>query len=219
MRPCVFFRLREPEFFFAQSDTLHKESHVPRERAHGLLSLFVHVGFALFAPVDRVPILTRRYRHIGYSEIFIQLVKCRGTSAAPCTHYACADLHSLVKRRAVKKSVEDGYQRRVCGGIIDGTCHNKAVRLAELRRKLIDNIIKDAFSEFTAPPAGDAAPDIFIADLHRLGLNALRLKNLFHFFDGERSVAVYPRAAVDNEHFHFSYLFLIYIKNFTDFPL
>lgn len=80
------------------------------------------------------------------------------------------------QKACCKKPVEDGYQRRVCGGIIDGTCHNKTVRLAEFRRKLIDNIIKDAFPELTAPSASDAAPDIHIADLHRLGLNALRLK-------------------------------------------
>jgi len=62
---------------------------------------------------------------------------------------------------------------------------------------LIDNIVKDAFPELTAPSAGDAAPDIHIADLHRFGLNALRLKNFFHFFDGERSVAVYPRHEIE----------------------
>ena len=104
MRPCVFFRLREPEFFFPQSDALHKKSHIPREGAHGLSSLFVHVGFTLFATVYRVPILARRYRHIGYSEIFIQLVKCRGTSAAPCAYHARADLHGLCQKACCKKA-------------------------------------------------------------------------------------------------------------------
>ena len=191
------------------------ESHVPRRRAHGLLSLFVHVGFALFAPVDRVPILARCYRHIGYGErILIQLVKCRGTSAAPCADYARADLHGLVKRRAVKKPVEDGYQRRVCGGIIDGLATTRPSASRNFGASSLTISSKTHFS--SSPHRLQAMQPLrsFIADLHRFGLNALRLKNLFHFFDGERSVAVYPRAAVDNEHFSFSCLFLALYKKF-----
>lgn len=208
MRPCVFFRLGQSELLLAERDALHQEGHVPREYTHRLPALLVHLGLALAAPVDAVPILARSDRHVGNREILVQLVERRRAAAAPRADHARTDLHRLVKAGAVKQPIQKRDQRRVRGCVVDRARDHKAVRRLKFRGRLVHRVVENAFSFLRAAPAGDTAADRLVADLHRLYLDAVLREDLLHLAHRDRRVAVLARTSVDDQNLHESFPFL-----------
>ena len=78
--PNAFLSLREAVLFLAQSDTFHKEDHVPCKYSHYLSSLIVNVSLAGFPAVDVVPVLARSDRHVAKSKELVELVKSCGAA-------------------------------------------------------------------------------------------------------------------------------------------
>ena len=122
--------------------------------------------------MDAVPVLAGGHRHAGDREIFIQLIERRGAATSAGAGHAGADLHRLIERSAVKQAVKAGDKRRIGRRIVDGACHDEAVRLLEFRGQLIHHVVKHAFAELGAAVAGHAAAHGLIADLHGLDRNA-----------------------------------------------
>ena len=196
------FRFRKTEGFLAEGDALNQKGHVPRQNTHGLLALFVHFGLAFIASVNGVPILAGGNGHIGNGEVLIELIKGRRAAATPGAHHGRAHLHGLVKVCAVEKSVKQRDQGGVCRGIVNRTCHHKAVCLFKFFGDFIDRVIKDAFTRSVAVMTRDTAADILMADLHRFRLYALFDKYFLHLAYGNGSVAFRPGTAVDNQNLH-----------------
>ena len=83
--------------------------------------------------------------------------------------------------RRPKQAIKAGDKRRIGRRIVDGACHDEAVRLLEFRGQLIHHVVKHAFAELGAAVAGHAAAHGLIADLHGLDRNAALRKNFLHF--------------------------------------
>ena len=165
-------------------------------------------GLALHAAVDAVPVLAGRDRHAADREILVELVEGRGTSASSRDNNARADLHGLVEARAVEEPVQARDQRRVRGRVITGRRHDKAVRLFELRRDLIDDIVEYALAVLRAAVAGDASADGLVAYPDDFRLYPFCLKDLHHLIQRNAGVAALAGASVKNQNLHYLYSFI-----------
>ena len=128
--------------------------------------------------MDAVPVLAGGYGHSRDREKFVQFVKRGREAAPPGNSGGGAYLHRLIKGCAEKEPGQEGHQRGVGGGVVDGTAHHQAVSGLKLRRDLVDGVVKDALALFCALAAGDAATNGLVPDLNDLGFNPLCLKTV-----------------------------------------
>ena len=147
--------------------------------------------------MDTVPILAGSNRHAGDGEVFVQLIKGSGKTAAACRDNRSADFHGLVKVCAVEQPVKKSNKCCICRCIINRTSDNKAVSLFKFRSNLIYHIGKSTFSELGTGTAGNTAADIFISDMYDFRLNTIFCKDFFHFVQGSISAAFCVRTSVD----------------------
>lgn len=196
------FLFREAVLRPPEGNALDQEGHIAGQGAHRLQALLIAGSFSGRCSVDAVPVLTGGDRHAGDRKIFVQLVIGCGQAAAAGHRYAGAYLHGFVKGGAVEEPVKERDQRAVGGSVVDGAGDNQAVALFKDGGRLIDRVVKSAFSVLFAGSAGNAAADCPGPETDRLCLHALREEDPFHLLQGDRRVALLMRAAVYHQDFH-----------------
>ena len=175
-----WFLLGQTELRLAQLETLHHKRHVSAQRAHGLQPLRVLLYFLRRSAVHHVPVLCAGNRHAGHGEILVQHVEGRGIAAATTGNYCRAHLHGFVHaQRAEKQPVHKGNRAARRRGKVYRRTDDEGVRLRQLGRNFIDNIIKHAFARFVTFAAGDAAANILVANVNQLNFYAFRFQRFF----------------------------------------
>lgn len=118
-------RIGGDEHLAPDGNAAHEEDHAFRQGAHHPEPLEILRRLAWFSAVDAVPVLTGGNRHPGNGEVFVQLVKGGGQTAAASRCNCRTDLHALIKARAVKQPVKAGDKRRVGRRIVNGARDHK----------------------------------------------------------------------------------------------
>ena len=113
------------------------------------------------------------------------------------------------KGGTVKEPGEEGNQGCVGGGIVNRAADDKPVAGFKLDGGVIDSIVKHALARLCTAAAGDAAAYGLITDVQQFGFDALAGKNLFHFVQGNRSVAVCAGASVNHQYLQILFLHVL----------
>ena len=190
--------LRDAVGLFAQLDALHQEDHVPGQGAHALKALCVLRGLAGLPAVDAVPVLAGGDGHAGDAEELVQLAVGSGEPAPAGGGHGGSHLHGLVEVGAVKEPGQKSHQGGVGRGVVHRGAHYQAVTGLELGGGLVYQVVKNAFASLHALVAADTAPDVLLAHVDGLHLDALLDKNLLHLVKGDGGVSVGLGAAVDH---------------------
>ena len=151
--------------------------------------------------MDAVPVLAGCNRHSGNGKIFVQLIKCRRTSATSCTGNACSHFHRFIKMTAVEQSVKTGDQSCICRRIVHRTCDYKTICCLKFGCHLIHHIIKNTFAFFAAGTTGNTATDCLVSDYNIFYFYTIFFENIFHLAKCNGCVAICYRASVKYKYF------------------
>ena len=108
----------------------------------------------------------------------------------------------------VKQAIKEGDQRAVGRGVIDRAADKQTVGLHELFSRLVDDVLLNAALSLVAVIAGEAAAELFAADLHQLGFDAFGVERGDHLVKRAGRAAVNVGAAVDDQYFHMAFSFI-----------
>ena len=203
---CFFFR--KSKLLFSKCNTLHKESHISCKCTHRLPSFLILFGLSRCCSMDAVPVLAGCNRHSGNGKIFVQLIKCRRTSATSCTGNACSPLSSFYQNDCCRTVCQD---RR-------SELHLQTHSTPDLRLQdhlLLQTSELNSFTTsskhivlFAAGTTCDTATDRLISDYNRFYFYTILLENIFHLAKCNGCVTICFRASVEHKYF-FKFSFMI----------
>ena len=179
--------------------------HVLPQRAHYLESLKVLPDLIRRVAMDHVPILRGDDGHLGYHEIFIELVERDGRSGAARGGDGGGRLHEEhFARGGIEHPVHKGRHRAVCGGEVHRAAENEAVRRGGAVNEVIDAVVNEAPAAVIAPAAAETAGYRLSADVEHLRFYPLTFKRGGDLGKRRGGAAVPVRASVHKYDFHIS---------------
>ena len=190
----------------AAFEVLEKPRHVAAERTHRLHSLGVALALALVAPEHDVPVLRRDDWAVQHLKGHVHALKRSCRTAAPAHRDGGGRFGFDMRPTRKADTLPHGEECAVGLAVVGGRTYHERIG----RRKLPDDavgdvVIEDAASErlLDALVASAAAANRLLADPDGLGFDSLGSKGVGDFLERPRRVAVFTRASVDEQYFHF----------------
>ena len=190
----------------AALEVLQEPRHVASEGAHRLHSFGVLSALALDASEGDIPVLGRDERAVQHLERHVHALERRRGTAATAHRDGCGGLRLDMRPTREADALPHGEERAVGLAIVGRRAKDYAVGITQLFDDAVGYVVvKHATAErlLDALVAGATAAHRLLADPDGLGFDSLGDEGVGDFLKRASRVAVFTRASVDEQYFHF----------------